>query len=361
MKGNKTFIIAEAGVNHNGSFELAKQLIDVAVIAGADAVKFQTFKAELLATSNAKQANYQAENTGLEESQLKMLKRLELTHHEYAGLRDYCIEKNIEFMSTAFEEQSLNYVINDLAVSRLKVGSGEITNGPLLIKHARSMKPIILSTGMSDMKTIEDALAVLAFGYLTKEGMPGSLDECKHYYQSDSGRDVLLKKVSLLHCTSQYPAPLEDINLNAMVTMREHFGLAVGYSDHSQGTVVSLAAVSAGASIIEKHFTLDRNLPGPDHKASLTPKELKQLVDGIRCVEISQGRFEKLPSEDEIEVAKVARKSLIAEENIAAGELFTEQNVSIKRPGVGMSPMMYWSLIGKQSKHAYNKGELLDE
>ncbi|MEO2281126.1 N-acetylneuraminate synthase [Pseudoalteromonas pernae] len=353
---NRTLIIAEAGVNHNGDIELAKKLVDAAVGAGADIVKFQTFKASNLASIHAVQAKYQARNLGTSESQLAMLKRLELPYESHDELIRYCDAKKIGFLSTAFDEQSLDFLKTKLQVSMLKIPSGEITNGPLLLAHARCNKHIILSTGMANLGEIEEALGVLAFGMTNNRDTP-SKEAFELALASKEGQAVLRDKVTLLHCTTEYPAPLEDINLNAMATMEQAFGLQVGYSDHSKGIIVPIAAVAKGARVIEKHFTLSRNMEGPDHKASLEPDELLEMVQAIRNIESALGCGRKCAMPSEVKNKAVARKSLVASKDIAIGDKYSAINLTAKRPGNGISPMLYWELLGQAATNEYQMDE----
>jgi N-acetylneuraminate synthase len=357
---NSTFIIAEAGVNHNGSLEHALAMVDVAAEAGADAVKFQTFRAEEIATAAAPKADYQQRNTGAAGNQLAMLKALELSVADHEALMAACRKRNIEFMSTAFDADSARFLIDVLNVRRLKVASGEITNGPLLLQLARSHKPLILSTGMSTLAEVREALAVIAFGYLAPPDAAPGPRVFREALKSAAGKAALADKVTILHCTSEYPAPPETINLCAMQTLAETFALPVGLSDHSEGIVVSVAAVGLGATMIEKHFTLDKTLPGPDHKASLTPEQLRALVSAVRVVEKARGSAVKEPVASELKTRTVARKSLVALQPIAAGETFTAANLGIKRPGGGVAPMAYWSFLGKTAQRAYAIDEMVD-
>lgn len=352
------FIIAEAGVNHNGDLETACQLVDAAVAAGADAVKFQTFKAENLVTRHAGKAAYQKITTDADENQLAMLKRLELKYELHFQLLDYCQSKGIQFLSTAFDFESLDFLVRELGIETLKIPSGEITNGPFLLAHAQTGKQIILSTGMATLGEVETALGVLAFGYL-EALQPPSLTAFQQAYGSEQGRAVLREKVTLLHCTSEYPTPVENINLRAMDVLQQAFGLSVGYSDHSVGLVVPIAAAARGATVIEKHFTLDRTQQGPDHKVSLEVDELKAMVRGIRDVEKALGQRGKCPQPLELENQKVVRKSLVARCSISSGERFSETNLTIKRPGTGKSPMDYWALLGESSSRDYDADELI--
>ena len=352
------FIIAEAGVNHNGDRNMAFQLVDAAVEADADAVKFQTFKAEGLVTKKADKAGYQKKTTSAEESQFDMLKRLELSKELHYELISYCTDKNIQFLSTAFDHESLDFLVMDLGLETLKIPSGEITNAPLLLAHAKTNKNLIVSTGMSTLGEIEKALSVLAFG-LTGSGEPGGKAFQAAYF-SEKGQQALKEKVTLLHCTTEYPAPPSDINMKALMTMANAFGLGVGYSDHSEGIVVPIVAASMGASLIEKHFTLDKTLPGPDHKASLEPDELKHMVEAIRTVEKVLGDGRKGPKNTELGNRDIVRKSIVAAQKIEKGEVFTENNLAVKRPGTGRSPMQYWDLLGTKSLSSYAVDEVID-
>ncbi|MFK5938617.1 MAG: N-acetylneuraminate synthase [Sulfurimonas sp.] len=331
----KVFIIAEAGVNHNGSVELAKKLIDVAVEAGVDAVKFQTFKAETLVSKNAKKALYQKENMNDgNDSQFDMLKKLELDVATHNILIDYCKSKNIMFLSTPFDLDSVD-MLNDLKLPIFKIPSGEITNLPYLRKIGSLRKKIILSTGMADMGEIEDALDVLA----------------------QSGTDK--ENITVLHANTMYPTPMEDVNLKAMVTIGNTFDIAFGYSDHTLGVEVDIAAVAMGASCIEKHFTLDKTMEGPDHKASLEPDELMAMVKGIRNIELALGSSVKKPSKSEIPNIKVARKSIIASSDIKKGDILSGDNLAIKRPGNGISPMRWDEIVGSVASKDYAEDELI--
>lgn len=332
----KTLIIAEAGVNHNGDMHLARQLIDVAADAGADMVKFQTFKADLLATSQAQKAEYQTKNTkDVSESQYQMLKRLELTPEMHRELMTHCVSRGIEFFSTAFDLDSLDFLV-ELGLKQFKIPSGEITNFPYLNRIGRYKMPVILSTGMA---TLEEVAAAL--GVLKQAGTPCEL-------------------ITVLHCTTEYPTPMTDVNLRAMCTLRDEFGVKVGYSDHTQGIEVAIAAVALGATVIEKHFTLDRRLPGPDHQASLEPGELKTMIQAIRNVETALGDGVKQPSAIELKNKSVARKSLVASRKICAGEAFTEDNIMAKRPGTGVSPMRWNEVMGLKAPRDFSPEELIE-
>ena len=328
----RVYVIAEAGVNHNGSPELAMRLAAAAKAAGADAVKFQTFRAEKLASATAAQAAYQKENMGDTGSQLAMLKRLELSREDFRQLKAYCDSIGITFLSTAFDDESLDF-LEELNLPVLKIPSGEVTNLPLLERLAATGKPLLLSTGMFDMDEVAAAVTLL------KE--KGAGDIC------------------LLHCTTAYPAPVDGVNLRAMVAMAEAFGLPVGYSDHTEGIQVPVAAVALGARVIEKHFTLDKTMEGPDHKASLTPDELAAMVAAVRSVERALGDGVKAPTPAELQNRAVARKSIVAACPIRRGEVFTEQNLTTKRPGDGLSPMCWHQVLGTTACRDYDTDDLI--
>lgn len=347
------YLIAEAGVNHGGNLDTALAMVDAAADAGADAVKFQTFQPEALVTTTAPKADYQKRNTGDDGSQLTMLQRLALSHADHFALLRRCEERDIDFLSSPFDTASVRFLIDRIKLPRLKLGSGEITNGPLLLQIAESATALILSTGMADLDEIETALGILAFGYTSPSELP-SLDAFRKIYQTEAGQAALRQKVTLLHCTTEYPCPLNEVNLRAMDLMAEHFNLPVGYSDHTQGIAVSLAAAARGAVIIEKHFTLDRNQPGPDHAASLEPDELADLVNGIRQIESALGKAQKRPTESELKNRVVARKSLVASQAIGKGEAFTPENLTAKRPGNGRAPDEFWSLLGKEAEQTFD-------
>jgi N-acetylneuraminate synthase len=353
-----TYIVAEAGVNHNGSLDLAKKLVDVAVDANADAVKFQTFKAEALVSDSAPKAHYQKRATGARESQLEMLRKLELDVAAHRDLATYCRMRGIQFLSSPFDEDSINLLVGQIGIPIIKIPSGEITNAPLLLHAARTRKPIILSTGMSTLAEVRIALGVLAFGY-TRQKVKPSLGAFRNAYRSQIGRGALKTKVTLLHCATEYPAPFHEINLCAMQTMRTAFSLPVGFSDHTTGIAISIAAVALGASVIEKHFTLDRSLPGPDHRASLEPNELCQMVKSIREVEVALGSGKKTPTRSELKNIPIVRKSLVALKDIVRGEPFTAENLGFKRPGIGASPFKYWQILGKEADRNYRKGDMI--
>ncbi len=357
MKKNKAvYIIAEAGVNHNGSISLAKKLVDVAQKAGADAVKFQSFSADNLVTAETPQADYQKKNRAYGNSQLEMLRRLELDENVHRQLFSYCQRKGLDFLSSPFDTENLARLIK-LGIRQLKISSGEITNGPLLLTAAQTGLPVILSTGMSDLDEIQTALGVLAFGYIGSSACPVTAKAFTRAFQSNAGQAELRSKVTLLHCTSEYPAPMSDVNLRAMDTLRDNFGLSVGLSDHTRGITASIAAVARSASVIEKHFTLNRNLPGPDHKASLEPDELAELVSSVRDVELALGDGRKQAAASELKNIPLARRSLVAAAPIKKGEFFSHLNLTAKRVGKGLSPMRYWDFLGRVSTRNYLKDQ----
>ena len=333
---NKVLIIAEAGVNHNGDITLAKKLINESKKAGADYVKFQTSKSPNSVISKfAQMAEYQKKNTGKDESQLDMVKNLVLSYDDFVELKNYSDEIGIKFMSTPFDLSSVDF-LNSIGMDYMKIPSGEITNMPYLRKIAKLGLPVIMSTGMSTLGEIEAALNIL------------------------ESNGLALEKISLLHCNTEYPTPYSDVNLRAMVTMKEHFGTKVGYSDHTRGIEVPIAAVALGATVIEKHFTLDRNMPGPDHKASLEPDELKAMVSAIRNIEKALGSAEKKVTDSERKNIAIARKSIVAAKDIRKGELLTEENITVKRPGTGISPMRWEEVLGTKAVRDFMEDELIE-
>jgi N,N'-diacetyllegionaminate synthase len=332
---NKVFIIAEAGVNHNGSLETARNLIDVAVDAGADAVKFQTFKAERIIVKSAQKAEYQKETTASNETQFDMVNKLELDINAHKELISYCKKKEITFLSTPFDLESIE-LLNELGVEIIKIPSGEITNLPYLRKVGSLKRDTILSTGMADLKEVGQALDILI-----ESGTPKN-------------------SITVLHCNSEYPTPFEDVNLLAMNTIKEAFNVNVGYSDHTIGIEVSIAAVVLGASVIEKHFTLNRNMEGPDHKASLEPHELKAMVKAIRNIEKALGYGIKRPSPSELKNKHVVRKSIVAGKDIKKGECFADENIAAKRPGTGISPMKWDNVIGRKAIRDFKEDDLIE-
>ena len=326
------YIIAEAGVNHNGSLELAYKLIDAAKAAGVDSIKFQTFKSTNLVSHDAQKAEYQKNTTG-GGTQVDMLKKLELSYEDFLKLKAYCDKVGICFLSTPFDFESIDF-LNSIDMPFWKIPSGEVTNLPYLLAIAKTGKPVVMSTGMCEMNEIEAAIKVL--------------------------RENGTKEIKLLHCNTEYPTPFEDVNLRAMQTMRDAFNLEVGYSDHTKGIEVPIAAVALGATIIEKHFTLDRNMEGPDHKASLEPDELTTMVTSIRHIEKALGNGEKMPSPSERKNMAVARKSIVAKETIKTGDLFTEKNLTVKRPGTGISPMRWLDVLGTKANRDFEEDELIE-
>ena len=326
-------IISEAGVNHNGSLDLALKMVDEAKRAGADIVKFQTAIPEKVISKYADKAEYQKKTTGNEESQLEMCKRIHLKLSDYDIIKKYCEEAEIEFLSTPFDLESIDY-LEKLGMRLWKIPSGEITNLPYLIKIAKTGKPVIMSTGMSELNEVEEAVNVL------KENGAG--------------------EITLLHCTTEYPAPFESVNLRAMNTLREKFGTKVGYSDHTVGFEAAVAAVVLGASVIEKHFTLNHNMEGPDHKASLEPEEFEVMVNNIRLIEKALGDGVKQPAEAEKKNIAIARKSIVAAKDIKKGEIFTEDNITVKRPGSGISPMKWFEVLGTEAVKDFGEDELIE-
>ena len=326
-------IIAEAGVNHNGSFELAKKMVDAAKEAGADYVKFQTFNPKKLVSQYAEKAEYQKETTGSDETQLQMLQKLTLTEDNFLSLRDYCREVGIGFLSTPFDLDSIAF-LETFDMDFWKVPSGEVTNLPYLEAIARTKRKVVMSTGMCDMNEIQDAIEVLEKNGITE--------------------------ITLLHCNTQYPTPYEHVNLSAMNSIRDALHKEVGYSDHTQGIEVPIAAVAMGATVIEKHFTLDKNMEGPDHKASLNPIELQQMVEAIRNIEQAIGNGLKEPSSSEMANKGVARKSIVASRSIKQGEVFSEENLTTKRPGTGISPMKWYEVIGKVAPRDFSEDEIIE-
>lgn len=330
----RTLIIAEAGVNHNGDINLAKKLIDVAADAGADYVKFQTFKAENLVQKKAKKAVYQVENTGNNDSQFEMLKKLELTYENHAILIEYCKSKKIKFLSTAFDFESIDFLKNKLDF--YKIPSGEITNSLYLEKVSKLNLAVVMSTGMANMEEVKAAINVLLINGVNKDS------------------------ITVMHCNTEYPTPMEDVNLTAMLSIKKELGVKIGYSDHTLGIEIPIAAVALGAEVIEKHFTLDRTMVGPDHKASLEPNELKAMVLAIRNIEIALGDGIKKPSKSEQKNIVVARKSIVAIENIKKGDVFSVENISVKRPGNGISAMRWQEVVGTAAVRDFKEDELIE-
>jgi len=321
---------------------------------------FNPFRADALVTEEAPKADYQTETTDAEESQADMLRKLELSSEQHHALAEHCDRHNLQFLSTPFDAQSARFLVEAFDVPRIKIGSGELTNGPLLLEIARLDRPVILSTGMGTLGEVEQALSVLAYGFTSEGERPSSLD-LEQAYASEEGQRALAENVTVLHCITEYPAPVETANLRAMDTLRQAFGLPVGLSDHTEGIAVPISAVARGAVLVEKHFTLDRSLPGPDHTASLEPDELHRMVEGIRDAEKALGDARKSPTGPEWKNRDVARKSLVATEAIERGEAFTTNNLGVKRPGDGVSPMRYWDYLGREAKSRYEPDEQINE
>jgi 2,4-diacetamido-2,4,6-trideoxy-beta-L-gulose transferase len=353
----RVYVIAEAGVNHNGSTARAIELVDAAAAAGADAVKFQSFHADKLVTREAGKAAYQKRSTDAAESQFEMLQALELDRAAHEKLIEHAKRAGIEFLSTPFDSDSLALLAR-LGLKTIKVSSGDLTNAPFLLEIARAADRVILSTGMSTLEEVEAALGVLAFGFTAAALAQPGRAAFEQAFASPAGHAALAQRVCVLHCTTEYPAPFEEVNLRAMDTMAGAFGIPVGYSDHTTGIHVAIAAVARGAAVIEKHFTLDRSLPGPDHKASLEPAELTQMVAAIRDVERALGDGVKKPTASELRNRDVARKSLVAARALDAGEALA---IACKRPGTGISPFEYWRLQSRTARRAYKADEALDE
>ncbi|MCT4556796.1 MAG: N-acetylneuraminate synthase [Pelagimonas sp.] len=358
MNRNQTLIIAEAGVNHNGDLGMAFELVEQAARAGADLVKFQTFDPEALASAKAPKAAYQTRQTGGGESQLDMLRKLALSHDDTRALMAHCETQGIGFLSSPFDLGSLQFLTEGLGLQTLKLGSGEMTNAPILLAAVRSGAHVILSTGMASLAEVEEALGVLAFG-LMSDAAPATRADFSRALCDPDARQRLVGRVTLMHCTTEYPAAVEDTNLRAVDTLSAAFGLPVGYSDHTEGPAISLAAVARGAKMIEKHFTLDRTLPGPDHAASVEPDELTSLVRDIRRIESALGDGVKQPSGPEIRNRAVARKALHAARDLPAGHMLTDRDIAVKRPGTGPSPMTLWDRIGTTLDRDLSEGDLL--
>ena len=358
MNADHVYIIAEAGVNHNGQRDLAFALVDAAAEAGADAVKFQTFDAARLASKSAPKAAYQKQSTDAAESQLAMLKKLELPREWHADLQAHATQKGIEFLSTAFDSDSLAFLV-DLGMPLFKIPSGELTNGPLLWQFARTGKPLVLSTGMATLSEVEQGLAIVAHA-LSAEAEPSSIDDVWRSWSRADWRARLNGHVTLLHCTSQYPTPFAEVNLRGMDTLAQAFGLTVGYSDHTEGILIPVAAVARGAKFIEKHFTLDRSLPGPDHKASLEPPELTQMVRDIRALQVALGDGGKTPQPSEWDTRQAARQQVVAARDIAAGNILARADLTTARCGSGLPPTALWGLVGRSAGRAYIAGDVIE-
>lgn len=357
-ESEKVYIIAEAGVNHNGQRDLAFALVDAAALAGADAVKFQTFDAQKLASKSAPKAQYQKLTTDAAESQLSMLKKLELPREWHVDLQRYARGKGVEFLSTAFDTDSLAFLV-ELGMPVFKVPSGELTNGPLLWQFARTRKPLILSTGMATLSEVEQGLAIVAHA-LNSDTEPADMDAVWRGWSNTEFRHSLRGHVTLLHCTTQYPSPLDEVNLRGMDTLSSAFGLAVGYSDHTEGILIPVAAAARGATVLEKHFTLDRSLPGPDHKASLEPGELTQMVGYVRALQVALGDGSKAPQASEWDTRQVARQQVVAARDIAAGAILTRMDLTTARSGRGLPPTGLWGLVGRKSDRSFAAGDIIE-
>ncbi|UXH77626.1 N-acetylneuraminate synthase [Roseateles amylovorans] len=351
------YVIAEAGVNHNGELALARELVDRAADAGANAVKFQTFNANKLASRTAPKASYQKQTTEAAESQLDMLRKLELPREWHYELRDRALARGIEFLSTAFDPDSLDF-LETLGMPFYKVPSGEITNGPLLWKFARQRKPLVVSTGMATLSEVEQALAVVAHAF-NVDIEPAHVDEVWQGWSRTDWRRSLQGRVTILHCTSQYPTPMHEVNLAAMDTLAKAFGLPVGYSDHTEGVLIPVAAVARGAVLIEKHFTLDRTMPGPDHRASLEPDELARMIREIRAIALALGDGAKSPQASEWDTRKAARQQVVVTRDVRAGETFARTDLSTARSGHGLPPTALWGLVGTVAARDHQNGDVV--
>lgn len=351
-------IIAEAGVNHNGNLDMAMQLVDIAADSGADIVKFQIFDSNMLTTRQAEKADYQRTPSDNSQNQQSMLKALELSHEDFKKISRYCNARGIEFLATAFDEVSLEFLLSELDVKRLKIPSGELTNLPFIMRHAKSGLPLILSTGMASESEITEALATIAFAVLYPDREPASRKELASALQSIP-HDELARRITILQCTTAYPTADSDVNLRVIPALSLHFRCDIGFSDHTPDIFAAPLAVAAGATVIEKHFTLSRNLPGPDHKASLEPDELRTMIKAIRRSEIMLGKAVKSISPTEAKNLHAARKSLVATRPIKAGQMLTTQNITAKRPGNGLSPACYWDIINTTASKDYDQDELI--
>jgi N-acetylneuraminate synthase len=349
-------VIAEAGVNHNGDEARAHEMVEVAAATGADYVKFQTFVPNEVISIHAKKAAYQQATTGDDDSQLEMVRSLALSEASHLRLRAHCDANEIGFLSTPFDLTSLRFLSETMALPLLKIPSGEITNGPLILAAARTGCEIILSTGMTDISEVKKALAMLAFGYMNESGDP-EMHSLEKIYAAEKHHAILKEKVTLLHCTSEYPAPPVDLNLRAISTMSDVFSLPIGLSDHSAGINAAIAATALGATIVEKHFTLDRSLPGPDHKASLEPAVLRQMIAAIRETSDMLGDGEKRPKPSELRNISIVRKSVVAAKPISKGHVLTVDDLACKRPGEGLSPMHFWQVLGTVADKDYSPDE----
>lgn len=359
MKKDEVYIIAEIGVNHDGCLEKAMSLIDVAIDCGCNAAKFQTFKSELVVSKFASKAEYQIKNTQDDNTQLEMIKKLELTQKDFTILQNYCGDK-IDFISTPFDIPSLDFLSNELKIPMIKIPSGEITNAPFLLEVSKKRLPMVISTGMCSLGDIECALGVIAFGLINSKNYKPSMEAFLSAYHSNEGKSLLAELVTLLHCTSNYPASPSSANIRAMETLSMAFGLPVGYSDHTEGVLASILAVANGAKVIEKHITLNKQDLGPDHQASMEPNDFKEMVKQIRLVNTILGHSYKGPTPEEVAIARVARRSLATSKHVNLGDRWSENNLTVKRPGDGLSPFKYWEILGSTNdKKSYKADEIL--
>ncbi len=359
MTSKTPFIIAEAGVNHNGSLSEALKMIDVAKQSGADAIKFQTFTAEDLVTKTAQKAEYQVKNTGNNSSQFEMLKALEISYPDHFKLKKHCDSIGLQFMSSPFSEKDAQFLISDLKIKTIKIGSGEITNLRMLNAIGKSQSSIVLSTGMSTLKEVQAALGAIGLGSTSPETAPSILNS-QNWYSENKQSETLKSRITVLHCTSNYPAKTDELNLRAIQTLHENLNLRIGYSDHSSGSWAALVALGLGATCFEKHFTLDVKQDGPDHAASIEPDELKRYIVNIRNGFASLGSGEKKPQPSEKSTMAAARKSVVSKEDIHKGDLFTEDNITLKRPGSGISAEHFFDLLGKKSLIDYKSNQLIE-
>lgn len=350
----RTYIIAEAGVNHNGSMQLASELVKKAAAIGADAIKFQSFQADEIVLPSSPKANYQNESTPESKTQHDLLKSLELSKENFSELQALCLQHDIDFLSTPFDLNSLDYLV-DMGMQIIKISSGDLTFGPLLLKSAQLGRRVFLSTGMSDEMEIQRALAVLAYGYIYPEKTPSGLDEILSVSFSDKAKELIQKNVVVFHCTSEYPAAFDEINLNVLPAIREKFSVEVGYSDHSQGVLVPCLAVAKGASVLEKHITLDCTLPGPDHKASLDIEQFSEMIKQIRLTENILGSSVKQPTAAELQNKPIVRRGLYAVNSLKKGQLISPDDIRALRPANETSPMYYWDIVGKKAASNYKE------
>lgn len=356
MSSEQVYVIAEAGVNHNGDVNRAHDLVEIAAQAEADAVKFQTFSAEKLVTRQTHQAPYQSSKSSRTQSQYELLQALELDQRDFLSLSEHARHLGIDFLSTAFDEHSLTFLVDEVGINVIKIPSGEATNIPYILHCARRRMPIILSTGMCDLDDVRLAVDAIAYGYLVDEP-PTNLADIENFRNSQDAQDVLIENLTLLQCTSEYPVPIERVNLSTLTTLRDEFRCPVGFSDHSQGIVMAIASVALGATVVEKHFTTDRSLSGPDHLSSLEPPELHDMITSIRQVEIGLGSPIKTLTRFEQQNALVSRRSLVAARQIEKGAVITPEALEIKRSGGGISPKYYWEILGSRAHRDYERDD----